>query len=142
MGSTAEEKACLVGGVIAGADATGLTGILYRGNASASNTILTLPSYTATTGVTVIATQGKWINIYAKSTNVQYAFSTGASGAVLTYDPDVTIGTGLATAGATVPANTVFPVLVPPRAKFLSIISESASGKVEIYVSEQLSGAK
>jgi hypothetical protein len=134
--SVAEDKAALNVGVTAIADPTGRKGILYRGAASTSNTALTLPVLSTTDPLNRnVAIAGRWINIYAKSTNVQYAFGVNAA-PTLTYDPDVAIGTGLATAGATVPAGQVFAIIVPSDARFLSIISESATSKIEIYVSE------
>ncbi len=138
MSGQAVERAALNVGVTAVADRTGVKGILYRAAASTINTALSLPVKSITAGAldNNIAIAGKWINIYAKSTNVQYAFGEDAAPA-LTYDPDVAIGTGLATAGATIPAGVSTPLIVPSKARFLSIISESASGKVEIYTSEQ-----
>lgn len=137
MGSTAEEKAALVGGVIARADTTGLTGVLYRADASASNTALTLP--VDSNGKAVI--RGKWLALYAKSTDVQYAFGAG-SAPTLTYNQNVTIGTGHAAAGGTCPAGLVAQFLVPLTATHISLIAETATGKVELYVLEALSGGK
>jgi|SRR3990172_283620 len=137
--STAVEKSCLVGGVVIGpiADTTGLTGLLYRANASVSNGSFAINA----------AIRGKWLNMYAKGTNFQFAFraeggNVAGTAATLVYDQAVTPGTGSLAAGGTVPAGIVTPVLIPCNATHLSLISETATGVVECYISEYLAGGK
>lgn len=126
--SLATERAALVLGVTATADPTGYAGVLYRGGAATTFVPLLVPA-----GV-----RGRWINLFASRTAIQYAFGV-TSAPALTWDQDTSVGTGLATAGATVPAGVVAPVIVPSNACFLSVVSESATGKVEVYCAESLS---
>jgi len=48
----------------------------------------------------------------------------------------VTAGTGSATAGATIPYGQVVGKIIPSDANFVSIIAETATGYVELHVSE------
>ena len=138
MGSNAEEKAALAVGVTAmlnGAAVNGgVRGLFYRATLTASNVALELPKLT---GSELRPMRSRWFAIYSASSPVQYAFSNGVAAATLVYDQDVTAGTGSVAAGATVPAGVVWERMVPPDANFISIIGPAtASGKVEIYISE------
>jgi len=143
--SSAEEKAALASGVVLGntPDGTGLTGILYRGTASTSNTIIVLPTFIpgGPTGPITTPVAGKWINVFSETSNVQLAVGIGTSAPVLTYNSDVSSDSGSLIAGATIPAGVVFPVLIPGNAKYISFIAAGSTGKVELYVSEILSGS-
>lgn len=136
MTSAAEDKAALNVGVTAAANPQGIKGILYRATPSTSNTALTLPMRDAANGDRTVPIAGKWINFYASDVSLQYAFGVSAA-PTLTYNQDVTIGTGHVAAGATIPAGQIVAVIVPSDARFLSVICSGTTGKIEIYVSEQ-----
>lgn len=141
--SSAEEKAALVAGVVlasATPDVMGMTGLLDRRAASASNQALTLPvAVGKNQGKPLIA--GKWLNVFADSVNVQLAFGTKGYSPTLVYNQLVTIGTGSVAAGGTVPAGIVTGIPIPPDCTSISYICSGTTGFVELYVSEALASA-
>lgn len=132
----AEERAALAVGVTAVADPTGAKGVFYSANASATNTILTIPQVGGSPVDPTRPMRGKWINVFSSAENVQLAFSNLATGAVLVYNQAVAAGTGHAARGMTIPFGQPFPVIVPSDANFVSIITSGGTGVVEIYTSE------
>src|SRR5512139_2693661 len=113
-------RACLVSGPIAVADATGATGTMrYATTASSQN--VAIPA----------AMQGCWIKLQAVTNQVDWAFGIG-SAATIVLNQASAAGTGHASAGDTLAAGATDQVLVPkPRdgkPVYISFISSTTGG--------------
>ncbi len=126
-----------LGGAVAAADATGLTGV-YRYAASASNTSVALPVRgDKRGGFSTLAT--RFLRVRAVGCNVQYAQGLGAA-PTLVFNELSVWGTGDVNAGATVVDGTSEDFIVDAHATHLAWICSNATGTVEFYLSDTTSG--
>lgn len=113
-------RACLVSGPIAALDTSGATGVSRYATTAASQNAL-IPA----------AMQGCWIKVQATTLQVDWAFSIGATQAIVLNQAS-TLGTGHASAGDTLQAGATDSVLVPrPRdgkPVYINFISSGTTG--------------
>lgn len=122
-----EQKAAAYVGAISTLYVAGKPQVLYRADASATNTTLTLPTGCA----------GMWLDMYSSEVAFQFAFSDTGTAATLVHNTNVTIGTGAVAAGATLPAGQIHGRIIPNGATHLSLIAAaSPTGKWELVLSE------
>ncbi len=133
MSGSAVDRAAKIGGAIAAADATALTGV-YRYAASASNTAVALPARTDKRGgqATIAA---RFLRIRAVGCNAQYAEGFGAA-PTLVFNQLSAWGTGHVAAGGTVVDGTSEDFVVDNRTTHLAWICSNATGFVEFYLSD------
>lgn len=113
-------RACLVSGPIAALDTSGATGVTRYATTAASQNAL-IPD----------AMRGCWIKIQAVGLQIDWAFSVGATQAIVLNQAS-TLGTGHASAGDTLQAGVTDQVLVPKtkdnKPIYINFISSGTSG--------------
>lgn len=124
--SKVSDDAANVSHPLAVADSTGLTNV-HRIAILATSQSFAIPT----------KWQGRFVTLFNDSTSdLQYAFSTGAAGQALVQDQAAAIGTGHAAAGATLEAGESRAGKVRIGATFLNFIGSAASGYLEVEVSQ------
>lgn len=102
------------------ADASGLTGLLFRVSLAGapSSTTLTLPA----------SINNCFLTLLARGCDVEYAVTVhGATAPTLVYGQLVTIGTGHAAAGGTIANGIYLPIKLPSNAKSITYMWSAAT---------------
>ena len=130
MASKSQEQAALLAHPLAVADTTGLTNVHRIALTGAAQSVAVPAGW-----------QERFVRLTVDSTsNVQYAFSTGAAGQTLVLDQAAAIGTGHAACGATIFAGQSKDGRVRRGVTFLNFIADAAGGFLEVEISETPGG--